>query len=140
MFFALCVALGRHREIHLISEMQRTFETLWSISLFWQTKNLLAERSQDFARLTLETLALLFLVYISPYFQASTVFPLHRNTAFLFLGYIISSHSFLCLFISEFFWIPFSSLLLKFSFPLLLSLLHCLKPTQLLDYSNLRIH
>ena len=112
MFFALCAALGTHMQIHLIPEMQRTFENLWSIFLTLETKNLLGKGSWDFIRPTLETLAQLFLAYISQYLQASTAFLLHRNITFLFLGYIMYSCSFICLFTSKLFLDP-----LFFSFP-----------------------
>lgn len=67
---ALRVAPGRHTELHLLPDAKN----IWNPSVHFAplvTKEV-AQRLQDFARFTLETLAQFFLVCTCPYFQSST--------------------------------------------------------------------
>lgn len=100
VFFDLCIALSRYKEIHLEPEMEKTFETFWFISLILQTEKLSSRKIIELFRLILKSLAELFLGYISLDF--CTIFPLQSNTSLLFCSNM-SAYVFPCLLTQDFF-------------------------------------
>lgn len=124
--WVLC-PLGRYMEIHLVPEMEETFETLGSISFLLQTEKfgnreivgLFQAHIGDPSRALSWTL---FSMFLGQYSLSVT-----QKYLFSFSGLYD-----VCLFVSvslhwTFFSILFSSFSLKISFPLLLFNQHCLK-------------